>query len=438
MNTEQGLLAGYAKIDITPDYQIGLGGYSNAESRRNVMVEEPIYATCIALTDGDETILVYTIDNCACSQEMAVKFRTAAAEATGISDEKIFLSATHSHNCPSWNDYPEAEQYRQLVLDAIVEGAKKALEDRAPAQILAAKPEFPGMNFVRHYITENGTYAGSNFGTFKNNPAVGYVTEPDRQMVLVKFQREEPKKSILMVNWQGHPDCSTEIGFHRIAPSYIGPLRDALSAASGCLVAYYTGDDGNTNISSRVADDKHGLNWREYGVKMAQLAYSAMQDMQPVEGTGIKTARSVVEVDIDHSWDDKLEQANEVFDLWKSAGKAEGDALGAKYGFTSSYQARAIRSRYNMEKTTTLELNAFRVGGVGFTTGTYEMFSDAGIFVKKNSPYDFTVLLTGNHSYIPSDDAYNYRCYEADTGFFARGTAEKLANKYVEMLAQIQ
>ena len=54
--SEQGLLAGFAKIDITPDYQIGLGGYSNAESRRSVMVEEPIFATCIALTDGDETI----------------------------------------------------------------------------------------------------------------------------------------------------------------------------------------------------------------------------------------------------------------------------------------------------------------------------------------------------------------------------------------------
>ena len=57
MCEQQGLLAGFAKVDITPDYQVGLGGYSNAESRRNIGIAEKIYATCIALTDGDETIL---------------------------------------------------------------------------------------------------------------------------------------------------------------------------------------------------------------------------------------------------------------------------------------------------------------------------------------------------------------------------------------------
>ena len=83
-----------------------------------------------------------------------------------------------------------------------------------------------------------------------------------------------------------------------------------------------------------------------------------------------------------------------------------------------------------MAKTRELETNAFRVGGVGFTTGTYEMFSDAGIYIRENSPYEFTFLLTGNSGYIPSDAAFNYRCYEADTGFFARGTAEMLAENY--------
>ena len=163
-----------------------------------------------------------------------------------------------------------------------------------------------------------------------------------------------------------------------------------------------------------------------------------MQDMQPVEGTGIKTAREVVEVDIDHSWDDKLEQANEVYDLWKTVGKAEGDALGRTYGFTSSYQARAIKSRAAMGKTTQLELNAFSVGGLGFITGTYEMFSDQGLFVKRNSPFAVTFIVSGNSGYIPSKEAYEYRSYEADTGIYAPGTAEKLAEEYVKMLKDIR
>ncbi len=435
---QEGLYAGYGKVDITPDYPTGLGGYSNAESRQHEGVVENIFVTCIALTEGEETILLYTLDNCACDHEFAEKIRKAVAPFTGIDGEKIFCAATHTHSAPALWGYPNVARYKADVLEAAVKAAREALEDRAPAKLMAAKQDVYGMNFVRHFKLADGTYGGSNFGSFKDNPAVSYAAEPDRQLLLVTFQREDHKKSITMVNWQGHPDCARAAGFENITSGYPGTMRDTLALYTGDLVAFFTGTDGNTNITTRIKEDFHGMQWREYGVYMAKVAYDLYKELKEVEGTGIATTRKIVEAEIDHSWDDKLEQANEVYDLWKSVGKPEGDALGKTYGFTSVYQARAIKARYNMAKTRELETNAFRVGGVGFTTGTYEMFSDAGIYIRKNSPYEFTFLLTGNSGYIPSDAAFNYRCYEADTGFFARGTAELLAENYVEMLKEIQ
>lgn len=237
-----------------------------------------------------------------------------------------------------------------------------------------------------------------------------------------------------MVNWQGHPDSSTEIGYNSIAASWIGPLRDTLEAASGMEVAYFTGASGNQVNDSRIAGEKHNLNWKAYGEKMGELINAELGTLRPVESTGIKTARVVFPAEVDHSWDHMLEQANEVYDLWKSQGKPAGDALGKTYDFTSSYQARAIRTRAKMAATRDLELNVFRIGNIGFTTGTYEMFSDAGLYVKRNSPFEITFIITGNSGYIPSAAAYDYRSYESDTGYFAKGTAEKLAEKYVEML----
>lgn len=438
MSSENGLMVGYAKIDITPDYQVGLAGYSNAESRRSEMVEERIYATCIALTGGEDTILLYTIDNCNCDHEMAEEIREEVTAATGIPGEKIFCAATHSHNCPGWCSYPEAEQYKADVRAACAKAAREALDDRAKAQMLAAKPEFPGMNFVRHAMLADGRVASPGVPDKKENPAVSYLGKPDNQMVLIKFEREGNKKPILLVNWQGHPDGSKVIGFHSICSSYPGMLREALSALSGCLVAYFTGADGNMSPESRIPADKHNLNWREYGYKMAGLAYEAMKQLEPVEGAQIATKRFMFEAEINHTWDHMLEQANEVFDLWKATDKKTGDALGKQYDFSSVYQARAIRTRASMGKTILLEINAFRVGDIGFTTGTYEMFSDAGIFIKENSPFAYTFLLTGNSTYIPSASAHQYRCYEADTGLYAPGTAEKLADKYVEMLNEIK
>jgi len=435
---EAGLYAGFGKVNITPDYQIGIGGYSNAESRRSEMVEEPIYTICVALTDGDETILLYTIDNCGIAHGFAEKIREAVTPVTGIAGEKIFVAATHGHNCPGLGGYPEAEQYRSDLLAACVKAAQEALADRAKAQLLAAKKRFFGVNFVRHAVLLDGTVVSPGKGATPENPIVGYVTDPDRTMMLLKFEREGYKKPILLMNWQAHPDQARAIGFNSICAGYPGPLRDILGALSGCLVAYFTGADGNTSYESRVKTDKHGMTWRQYAGHMATLANELLEKLEPVEGSGIATKREMVEVEIDHSWDHMLAEANEVYDLWKSTDKATGDALGKQYNFSASYQARAIRSRAAMDKTTQLEVNAFRVGGVGFTTGTYEMFSDAGIFIRDHSPYQYTFLLTGNSGYIPSAKSHDYRCYEADTGFYMKGTAEKLADKYIELLNDIK
>ena len=157
-----------------------------------------------------------------------------------------------------------------------------------------------------------------------------------------------------------------------------------------------------------------------------------------MEGTQFKQTSTQLPLDIDHSWDNMIEQANEVYDLWKSANKTAGDALGKKYGFSSSYQANAIRNRYKMDETGTLEVRAFRIGSIGFTTGTYEMFSTHSLYVKEHSPFDITFIIAGNFTYLPDEAAYDYRSYEADTGYYAKGSGEKLAENYVKMLKEIK
>ena len=429
------LQAGFAKIDITPDYPIGLGGYSNANTRISEGIEDRIYATCIALQD-DKTILVYTIDNCASGEEITRRLRSGVCAGTGLEDGQIFITATHSHNCPALAAHDQAEKYMAFLIEKMVEGAKKALEDLAPAQTMAAKKLFQGMNSTRHVQLANGEVAGSDWRR-RSSPAIGNAGTPDSQMVLVKFAREE-KRDILLINWQGHPDCSGQIGKLRISPSFVGPLRDTVAAGSGMHVAYFTGADGNMIIDSRLPEYKHNMDYRRYAVHMGTLALSLMDEMEPVEGSGIATARITVDAPVDHSWDHMLPQAQEVFDLWKATDKPTGDELGKKYSFSSVYQARAIISRSKMDATRSLELSAFRVGGVGFAVGTYEMFSESGLEIKSGSPYPYTMVLTGNSSYIPSRRAFANRCYESDTGFFAEGTAEFLVAEFLKLLQQIQ
>lgn len=439
MSEQKGLLAGFAKIDITPDYQVGLYGYGDTDTRRSKGIAARLYATCIALTDGDETILVYTIDNCACPRGIADAIRRTVCPATGLAEDKVFFGATHCHSAPGVYSHPEAEMYVQELCAACARGAQLALADRAPAKIMAAKKEFPGWNNTRHVRLENGVIAGNNWRSF-GSPPVECVGPADHQMMLLKFAREEDKKDILLINWQGHPDCSKQIGFNLIAPSFPGPLRDTVEAGSGMHVAYFTGANGNMVIDCKnmFPDKGHGLNWRRYGVKIGTLVLELMEELAEVEGSGIATQRAVVQVDVDHSWDHMLEQANEVYKLWKTTDAKTALALAKQYDIHSCLQASAIRRRADMPLHDELEINAFRVGGVGFTTGTYEMFAESGNQIREGSPYEFTFLITGNYRYIPAERNFDYRCYEADIGYYAKGTAELLVDKYIEMLNKIQ
>ena len=191
---------------------------------------------------------------------------------------------------------------------------------------------------------------------------------------------------------------------------------------------------------SRVAAIKETLpkTWIEYGEDLANAAFAALPNLQEVKGEGIQTCQRIVDVDVDHSWDPMIEQANEVFNLWKTVGKKEGDELAKTYGFTSSYQSRDIRRRAQMPATDLLEINAFRIGDMGFITSPNEVFSTVGRYVRANSPYDTTFIITGNALYLPCAAAYDYRSYEADTSPFAKGTAEKVAARMAEMLTEIR
>ena len=438
-----GLQIGYSRINLTPSYQVSLAGYSDDDTRRSEGYRTYIYLTCIAVRSNEDTFLLYTIDALSATRAVQSSMRASITAAVDIPEDHIFVGATHCHSAPTFTtSYDGNDKYYQDFLAACATSAQEAIADLTPSQMLAAAPIITDengkyMNFVRHYEMEDGTHAGSNFGDFSKK-IVGHSAESDPQAVLIKFDREGDKEDVLMINFQAHPDRGSELGRNLIAASWIGPLRDELEKLSGMKVAYFTGASGNQNADSKIAEEAHNLDWQGYGTKLGQIFNEKLSELQPVEGTELKQTKVVLDLKIDHSWDHMLPQANEVYDLWKSGGKSAGDALGKTYNFTSSYQARAIRSRAGKPETEEMETRAFRIGPIGFTTGTYEMFSTHGLYVKRNSPFEITFLITANSGYLPDVPAYDYRSYEADTGMFAPGEAEVLAENYVEMLKSLQ
>ena len=431
-----GLQAGFGRENITPEKPAGLGGYSDAETRRSGLVLDYIYTTCVAFNEGDTTILVYTIDICGLNDNQMDRIRSVVTQATGVANENIFIGATHTHSAPqiAGND-----EWATLFYTACSNAAKTAIADLAPVQIYAGTAQLENMNFVRHYLMNDGTYYGSNFGSIASG-FKAHALEADKQIILLKLDREKGK-DILMVNWQSHPASAARLdGYTDVSADFVGHTRSKLENETGMQVAYYTGASGNVTNKSLIESENTNSNndYRAYGKVLADKIIALLPALTPVEDSGIKTTRTAFEAQVDHSWDHMIQQANEVYDLWKTVGKTEGDNLGKTYGFTSSYQARAIRTRYDLPATQTRELRAFRVGPIGFISGTYEMYCDHQMYVKENSPFDITFSITGCSGYIGNKASYEYRSYETDTGMFASGTGEAMAEEYVKLLNAIK
>jgi len=443
----KGLQAGFGREKIMPaDGKIGLSGYGNADTRISSGFLDYLYATCLALKDeADAKVLLFHLDIIITTEEVVEQGRIAVSEATGVPQENIYFAATHTHSAPGTEyDIPGIEAYKNLLYMQCATAAESAIADLSPAEMSMGSKELENMNFVRHYIQENGAYVGSNFGDYSASPIKDYATEGDHELQLLKFTRAaEDKKDIVMMNWNAHPCLTDGSGSGtNLSADFIGSCRAYVEEQVDCSFIYFTGAAGNQNTYSHIEADDNGLDYKGYGEALGNAMIEVLESMTPVASGTIKTTTLTYEAEINKEGVDRLEQAQEVVDLWHSADRTASDELAEQYGFGSTYHCNSIVKRAAMTGTTSMELNAVSVGGFSWINAPYEMFSGSSLSIKEQTPFDMTFIITCSGpyvGYIPTSDAYEYDhgCYESQTSTIPQGTAEILVEKYVSMLEQL-
>jgi hypothetical protein len=313
------------------------------------------------------------------------------------------------------------------------------MADRKPAKMYGGSIETQGMNFVRHYLMNDGTYAGDNFGS----TASGYkshATEVDNVLQLIKFTREGDN-DIYLTNFQCHPHQTGGSTKYDLSADVVGEYRTAMENALGCEVVYLSGAGGNVNSHSRIKEEQATPDWKAWGKKLADYA-------QQVEFTELKTGKvqaavASFEAEINHADDANAAICKELNTRWNNGEITyeEVKTLGKNYGLdlNSPYHAGAIASRANMGRSHTFNIWAYSFGDVGLIAFPGEQFDTNGKFIKENSPFAMTIVATkanGENGYFPSEFAFGHGSYEVDTTKYVVGTAEKLADTYVAMLTE--
>ena len=433
---------GFGRVNITPSYAVGMSSSGTEKHRRHEGIISYVYATCVAVRYGAETYLMYTVDTISIDENLGDILRVEILnQIPDLKLENIFFGATHTHSAPAnrFTDNEAEGKYRQEFIAYMPQVAKLAIKDLAPATVEACKFDLEGMNFVRHYIMNDGTYAGSNFGV----TASGYkehTYDVNHEMILVRFPREG-KDPVILVNWAAHPanPYDQSIGWLNISADHPGWCREELEKLSGAKVAYFNGASGDVVPNSQIKEINHGLNAKEYGKKLGQIAYEHLGELKAVEVDTVAATQAVVQCKIDHELEHLVAQCIEIYNIYaKDNNKPLATQMALDLGLSSVHHAGAISSRASLGESEQRTLNVFRIGGVSFTTGTYEMASEHAGELKAGSPYEFTFQICSNSKYIPREEAIDYHSYEGDTRRYVRETGDILVAKYIEMLESIK
>lgn len=440
-----GLQVGFGRENVMPDTveNAHLGG-DDDPFRKATGFLDLLTVTCIAFKDGSgEPVLVYTIDFNNSKDNWVAPIRTAISQETGIPESRIMIAATHTHSGVSmsyeWNGAP---QYKTKVQNSMITAAKTALADLGVCELYYGSTDAADLLNVRHYRMTDGSVKSS--GLSVDHPdIVGHPVEDDGELQVIRFDRAEGKKDVIMVCFNPHTTFNGNVKKTDLSADFPGPLRDYIESQGDYQAAYFIGDAGNQAPTSYLSSEDHGFNdYRSYGQELGRRVVELLPGLKKSETTGLSLNSRTYVGKTNKEKLDQLAQAQEVVAVHEAQGREASEALAEQYGLYQRVEAYAIVRRARAGDTRSMNLSVMSWGDeVSMLFAPYEMFSESGSAIREKTPYGMTFLAAcanGGNGYLPTLEACEYGCYESYTTYFERGTAEKLVDEYLDMLTKLK
>jgi len=142
----QGLRAGWASVDMTPQIGVPLAGYGARQGdKRSTGVNKPLYVRTLAFSDGADTVVLLGSDMLIVPPNVAEIVRDRCEQELGLDAGALYLTASHSHCGPGglapgmameMSAGPYDPEVPPFIADRMVEAVRKAMDNLAPAKYL--------------------------------------------------------------------------------------------------------------------------------------------------------------------------------------------------------------------------------------------------------------------------------------------------------------
>lgn len=434
------LQVGFARLDITPPLGTPVEGYFF--DRRTAGVLDPLYVNAVAVRDGEQTALVMSCDLICLPSSTVREWTAQIAAAAGVEEEAVFIACTHTHTGPavvgSAGHYGSDAQYDEWLARRLRDAAVMAVNDCTDVErVLAYEGECKNTTFVRRFKMRGGYY--QTWGERSDPNMMDWASPVDESLRFVRILRANAEE-IVLVNFQGHPDC---VSGNLISADYPGFLvRKVEAERPNTKCVFFDGAEGNLVMEDwryESVPAKKYVAARVAGHKLADFVLSHMEDATKLEGDSVRFGQEWIscKTKFDPA---RVPEAKRIIDIHENGDEeAEiGPDWIATPVITDAYK-RLMLDESHMEYMD-LRLSAVVLGGLAFLGITGEPFCELGKYIRDHSPYPVTFVCSetnGSGDYFPTAEAYDQGGYEPGGTAFPKGTGEIVAEGAVELLNKI-
>lgn len=434
MNT---LIAGAAIADITPQKSIHLSGYPFVE-RNSSGVHDKLLSSALYLSDGNEQIIFIGNDVIFIGKELTTIARKRIHKHTGVLEQNIMITATHTHSSPSTITFasgshdallPDVDQdYMQLLEDGIVKAAVEAVNNTQKAELKFSIADATGI------------------GTNRHDPAGA----SNLQVPVILVNSAETNEAIAcMIIVSMHPTVLHEDST-LVSGDFPGIARLQLQQQifkKGIPVIYHTGTAANQSPRHVTKDNTFKEAERIAGILTTAVAKS-LSNVETLTDSSIKVfqkfialpKRKMPGIDEAAVYENKCSVILNELRNSKADPRQIRSAEVNWFGATETLNLAKMAANGELESVykTCLpaEIQIFSIGQFNFVAWPGEIFVEYGLALQNDCKNTFAISLANGdlQVYIVTKDAVEKGIYEASNSIFDYKSGDILIKETIHLL----
>ena len=410
--------AGAVALDVSPkQFPVLVNGGMTSRSASGVT--DPIYAKALVLTDGKTEIVIVVVDSCMMPRPMLDEAKALATKRTGISSDRILISATHTHTAPSTLGCLGTKadpRYTPYLTGRIAEAIAAAQKKLEPAQVGWNKVNAAEFTALRRWVRRPDRIGIDPFG----NPTVranmhagrnwddvtGESGPEDPDLTLISIQDLKGKPLAILANFSMHYFG----GAKAVSADYFGKfatnlrtMLDADESFVGMMSHGCSGDIWRRDYTLRnwVVDPPKKEEQMQIDSFSKGLAERALTGYGKIKHrTDLDLAMAETRMILKYRVPD--------VGLLKWA-EAIVDEMGDRNPKNKTEVYAVEQIVLHERQQTEIVLQALRIGEMAITTTPNETYALTGLKLKEKSPLPKTMVIelaNGADGYIPPPEQH--------------------------------